>query len=117
MAAGSRAPLTGVGWARPRDTETSLMQRALSTHLFVNHRLTTVWLERIWSAGIPLVEIFCAPQHLDCHNRMQISELGHWFRDSQLQLHSLHAPMDTDEILGRSGPQAAINITAPAHSK
>jgi sugar phosphate isomerase/epimerase len=93
------------------------MQRALSTHLFVNHRLTTVWLERIWAAGIPLVEIFCAPQHLDYHNRMQISELGHWFRDSQLKLHSLHAPMYTDEIWGRSGPQAVINITEPVKSK
>jgi sugar phosphate isomerase/epimerase len=95
----------------------SSMQRALSTHLFVNHRLTTVWLERIWAAGIPLVEIFCAPQHLDYHNRMQISELGHWFRDSQLKLHSLHAPMYTDEIWGRSGPQAVINITEPVKSK
>src|SRR6202140_5428839 len=95
----------------------SPMQRALSTHLFVNHRLTTVWLERIWSAGIPLVEIFCAPQHLDYHNRMQISELGHWFRDSQLKLHSLHAPMYTDEIWGRSGPQAVINITEPVKTK
>src|SRR5216683_6596163 len=93
------------------------MQRALSTHLFVNHRLTTVWLERIWAAGIPLVEIFCAPQHLDYHNPMQISELGHWFRDSQLKLHSLHAPMYTDEIWGRSGPQAVITITEPVKSK
>jgi sugar phosphate isomerase/epimerase len=93
------------------------MQRALSTHLFVNHRLTTVWLERIWAAEIPLVEIFCAPQHLDYHNRMQVSELVHWFRDSELKLHSLHAPMYTDEIWGRSGPQAVINITEPVKSK
>jgi sugar phosphate isomerase/epimerase len=93
------------------------MQRALSTHLFVNHRLTTVWLERIWTAGIPLVEIFCARQHLDYHNRMQISELGHWFRDSELRLHSLHAPMYTDEIWGRSGPHAVIDITEPVKSK
>src|SRR5579863_1589434 len=93
------------------------MQRALSTHLFVNHRLTTVWLERIWAAGIPLVEIFCARQHLDYHNRMQISELGHWFRDSELKLHSLHAPMYTDEIWGRSGPHAVIDITEPVKSK
>jgi sugar phosphate isomerase/epimerase len=33
------------------------MIRALSTHLFVNHRLTTVWLDRIWEAGVPMVEI------------------------------------------------------------
>jgi sugar phosphate isomerase/epimerase len=93
------------------------MQRALSTHLFANHRLTTVWLERIWNAGIPLVEIFCARQHLDYRNKAQISELGHWFRDAELKLHSLHSPMYTDEIWGRSGPQSVITITEPQKSK
>jgi sugar phosphate isomerase/epimerase len=93
------------------------MQRALSTHLFANHRLTTVWLERIWNAGIPLVEIFCARQHLDYRNKAQISELGHWFRDAELKLHSLHSPMYTDEIWGRSGPQSIITITEPQKSK
>src|SRR5262245_22683690 len=93
------------------------MQRALSTHLFANHRLTTVWLERIWHAEIPLVEFFCARQHLDYHNREQVSELGYWFRDSELRLHSLHAPMYTDEIWGRSGPDAVIDITEPTKTK
>jgi sugar phosphate isomerase/epimerase len=93
------------------------MKRALSTHLFVNHRLTTVWLERIWNAGIPLVEIFCARQHLDYRDKAQISELGHWFRDAELQLHSLHAPMYTDDVWGRSGPHAVITITEPVKSK
>jgi sugar phosphate isomerase/epimerase len=93
------------------------MQRALSTHLFANHRLTTVWLERIWNAGIPLVEVFCAHQHLDYRNKAQISELGHWFRDAELKLHSLHSPMYTDEIWGRSGPQSVITITEPQKSK
>ncbi len=87
------------------------MPRALSTHLFVNHRLTTVWLDRIWDAGIPLVEIFCARQHLDYRDRAQIAELGHWFRDSELKLHSLHSPMYTDDIWGRSGPDAVLDIT------
>ena len=86
------------------------MVRALSTHLFVGHRLTTVWLERIWHAGIPLVEIFCARQHLDYRDRAQIAELGHWFRDSELKIHSLHAPMYSDDVWGRSGPDAVVNI-------
>src|SRR5512141_941226 len=93
------------------------MQRALSTHLIANHRLTTVWLERIWEAGIPVVEIFCARQHLDYHNRAQLSELGHFFSDSQLKLHSLHAPMYTDEVWGRSGPHSVLSITEPVKSK
>jgi sugar phosphate isomerase/epimerase len=86
------------------------MKKVLSTHLFVNHRLTGVWLERIRSAGFDAVEIFCARQHLDYHDPAQVNELGHWFRDSSLQLWSLHAPMYTDDVWGRSGPQAVINI-------
>jgi sugar phosphate isomerase/epimerase len=87
------------------------MQQLLSTHLFVGHRLTTIWLERVRDAGFPAVEIFCARQHIDYRDKAQIAELGQWFRDSQLKVHSLHAPMYTDDVWGRSGPQAVINIT------
>ena len=87
------------------------MTRMISTHAIVNHRLTTAWLNRVENAEIAAVEIFCAPQHLDYRNKSQIAELGHWFRDSELKLHSLHSPMYTDEIWGRSGPDTHINIT------
>src|SRR4051794_32425300 len=87
------------------------MNHYLSTHLFVNHRLTTAMLSKIEQAGIPAVEIFCARQHLDYTNKAQIAELGHWFRDSELKLWSLHSPMYSDEIWGRSGPQALVTIT------
>ena len=93
------------------------MQRALSTHLFANHRLTTVWLERIWNADIPLVEIFCARQHLDYRDKAQIADLGHWFRDAQLKVHSLHSPMYTDNVWGRTGPSSIITITEPSKPK
>ncbi len=93
------------------------MNHVLSTHVFVNHRLTSVWLDRIWDAGIPAVEIFCARHHLDYRDQAQINELGHWFRDSQLKLHSLHSPMYNDDCWGRSGPQAVITITEPQKSK
>ncbi len=93
------------------------MTHALSTHLFVGHRLTVALLAKIEQLGIPLVEIFCARQHLDYRNKAQVAELGHWFRDSELKLHSLHSPMYTDEIWGRSGPHAVITITEPVKSK
>jgi sugar phosphate isomerase/epimerase len=83
----------------------------ISTHVIVNHRLTTAWLNKAERAGMYGVEIFCAPQHLDYRNKAQVAELGHWFRDSELKLHSLHSPMYTDEIWGRSGPHTHINIT------
>lgn len=93
------------------------MQQVLSTHLFVRHRLTTVWLERIWDAGFPAVEIFCARQHIDYRDKAQINELGHWFHDSPLTMHSLHAPMYSDDCWGKSGPQAVIDITEPTKAK
>lgn len=93
------------------------MNHALSTHLFVNHRLTAATLERIQHAGIPTVEIFCAKQHLDWRDRAQVQELGHWFRDSELKLFSVHAPIYTDDCWGRSGPHAVITITEPVKPK
>jgi sugar phosphate isomerase/epimerase len=93
------------------------MKHILSTHLFVNHRLTAALLSKIEQAGIPAVEIFCARQHLDYRDKAQIAELGHWFRDSELKLHSLHSPMYSDTIWGRSGPHALITITEPIKSK
>lgn len=93
------------------------MQLVLSTHLFVKHRLTTVWLERVWDAGFPSVEIFCARQHIDYRDQAQITELGHWFRDSPLTLHSLHSPMYNDDVWGVSGPHAVIDITEPTKGK
>lgn len=89
------------------------MNRVLSTHLCVNQRLTVAWLNRALQAGIPAVEIFCARQHLDYRDQSQVRELGHWFRDADLKLHSLHAPMYTDELWGRSGPHASINVCEP----
>ncbi len=83
----------------------------ISTHVMANHRLTTAWLGKAENAGFEGVEIFCARQHLDYRNKAQIAELGHWFRDSKLKLHSVHAPMYTDDFWGRSGPDTHINIT------
>jgi sugar phosphate isomerase/epimerase len=87
------------------------MNHVLSTHLFVNHRLSGAMLSKIQQSGVSAVEVFCARQHLDYRNKAQVDELGHWFRDSDLKLHSLHSPMYTDEIWGRSGPHSVITIT------
>src|SRR5689334_24090732 len=106
---GSKARPTLAPKARRKDVSWQ-MNHYLSTHLFVNHRLTTALLTRIQQAGIPAVEIFCARQHLDYTNKAQVAELGHWFRDSELKLWSLHSPMYTDEIWGRSGPHSHISI-------
>jgi sugar phosphate isomerase/epimerase len=93
------------------------MKHAISTHLFVNHRLTTSSLEKIQHIGISTVEIFCARQHFDYTNPAQVMELSHWFKDSEMELHSLHSPIFTDDVWGRSGPNSVITITESVKSK
>ncbi len=93
------------------------MQKLLSTHLFAGQRLTTAGLERIRNAGFDGIEIFCARQHVDYEDGAQIAELGHWFRDSPLKLHSVHSPMHNDDVGGRSGPQAVLDITETLKAK
>ncbi|MBA3972917.1 MAG: sugar phosphate isomerase/epimerase [Candidatus Solibacter sp.] len=93
------------------------MQRAISTHLLAKHRLNTVWLDRIWNAGIPLVEIFCAREHFDYRNSSQVNEVAYWFGDAELKAHSMHAPMFNDDCWGRSGPASVIDITEESKPK
>ena len=93
------------------------MQRAISTHMFVTQRLGTHLLDGVERAGFPLVEIFCARQHLDYRNQDQVLNLAGWFADSEVKLHSLHLPLYRDEVWGKSGPQARISITETDKSR
>ena len=93
------------------------MQRALSTLCFASQRLSTSLLDRIQDADIPLVELYCSRRHLDYRDTTQAAELGSWFRDSKLKIHSLHSPVYNDESGGRSGPQSRIDITTPLKAR
>lgn len=94
-----------------------MMRRALSTHLFVHHRLNTAMLQRILSAGVSRVEIFCARQHLDYHNLQQVQEIGSFLADSPLRVHSLHLPMFNDVHWGKGGPGSIVDIANPTKAK
>src|SRR5262249_36629075 len=48
---------------------------------------------------------------------MQYAELGYWLRDSELKIHSLHSPMFSDDVWGRSGPNAVMDITEPVKTR
>ena len=79
--------------------------------------MTVALLDRILRSGVGEIEIFCARQHLDYHNPQQIDELQHWFRDAELKVHSVHAPMFSDDVWGRSGPHAVISIAETTKAK
>ena len=88
------------------------MDYGLSTYLFVNERLSSHILDHIFATGIQQIEIFAARQHLDYHEVNPVRDVAQWFRDHDLQLFSLHAPLYSDFDWGRSGGQP-LSITYP----
>ena len=61
-------------------------------------------------AGISQIEIFAARQHFDYHDTNHVRDVAQWFRDQDLKLHSLHAPLYADHDWGRSG-SVPISVT------
>lgn len=92
------------------------MQRALSTHLFLNQRLRPGLLELVRRSGAEAVEIFAARQHFDYTNRETVKELGDWFRSNPLQAWSMHAPLYADREMGRGGGPA-VNVLHPEKAR
>lgn len=87
------------------------MIKGLSTHIFVNQRLSGAMLDRIAKTGVDVIEIFCARQHFDYQDRSQVRDLAAWFSGAEIKLNSIHAPMYRDTSWGHSGPQAVVSIT------
>jgi sugar phosphate isomerase/epimerase len=79
------------------------MEYALSTHLFVNERLSSHFLDLAQSSGFKAIEIFAARQHFDYQDPHHVRDVAQWFSDHDLALHSLHAPLYSDLEWGRSG--------------
>jgi sugar phosphate isomerase/epimerase len=48
-------------------------------------------------AGVKEIELYCSLPHLNYRQRSQIEELSHWFRDSEMRVTALHAPVHYDE--------------------
>jgi sugar phosphate isomerase/epimerase len=80
------------------------MQRAISTYVYVKERLHPGLLDGLVRGGAQAIEIFAARQHVDYANRKQhVRELADWFRNSEVPLHSVHAPLYADYDWGRAG--------------
>lgn len=65
---------------------------AVSTHLFHDERLTRDHLVHIAAHGFEAVEVFATRSHFDYGDPQAIGQLAEWLADTQLELHSIHAP-------------------------
>jgi len=88
------------------------MLKVISTHVYVRERLHGGLLDGLHQAGAEAIEIFGARGHFDYANRRShVKEIGDWFRDKGIPLHSLHSPMYSEYEWGRRG-SPPVNIAA-----
>jgi sugar phosphate isomerase/epimerase len=85
------------------------MLKAISTHVFLDHRLHPGLLDVFARAGAQGVELFAARQHFDYTSRAHVREIAEWFRSTTVEPFSLHAPLYADMEMGRSGAPA-VNV-------
>lgn len=69
------------------------MRYGISTHLYHALRLSRAHLEEIASFDFRDVEIFATRSHVDYHDSAALDTLAGWFRELDLKLHGIHAPI------------------------
>lgn len=92
------------------------MLKAISSHVFLQHRLHPGLLDVFARAGAQGVELFAARQHLDYTSRPQVRELAEWFSSNPIEAFSMHAPLFPDLEMGRGGAPA-VNVIHPEKSR
>lgn len=92
------------------------MLKAISTHVFLEHRLHPGLLDVCARAGAQGVELFAARQHFDYTSRSHVRELAEWFQSNATEPFSMHAPLYPDHEMGRGGAPA-VNVIHPEKSR
>ena len=92
------------------------MLKAISSHVFLSHRLHPGLLDVFARAGAQGIELFAARQHFDYTSRVHIRELAEWFRSNPTEALSMHAPLFPDQEMGRGGAPA-VNVIHPEKSR
>ena len=92
------------------------MLKAISTHVFLRHRLHPGLLDVLMRGGAQGIELFAARQHFDYTNRSHIREIAEWFRANPVELFSMHAPLYPDLEMGRAGAPP-VNVVHPEKSR
>jgi sugar phosphate isomerase/epimerase len=86
----------------------STLQYGISTHLYHDSALSRDHLIEIAAHGFERVEIFANRPHFDQANEEQLAEVQEALRDSNLILHSVHAPIAESLAGGRWGRPLSI---------
>lgn len=89
------------------------MQQGLSTHLFIEEKLTLDRLAAVRQEGFQRLEILALKPHFDYQDKKSAHELAGWLRDQESFLHSLHLPYGMYYRSGRIETRLSIAATEP----
>lgn len=76
------------------------MLPAISTQVFLPHRLTPAHLDALAASGAQAIELFAARHHFDYSSRTHMRELAQWFRSNEVTP-LLHAPLSSEPDFSR----------------
>ena len=85
------------------------MQRGISTHIFLQQRLTPTLLDSLAAGGAAAVEVFAARHHFDYTDREAVRELAGWFRSNPVAA-SLHMPLFEDDVPWTKHAAPTLNL-------
>jgi len=87
------------------------MHPAISTHLFLQQRLTPGLLDTLHDAGAQGIEVFAARHHFDYADRAAVREIANWFRSNNVTA-SLHMPLFSadEELQWSRHTSATLNL-------
>ena len=68
----------------------------ISTHIFLNDRLSPVHLDTLHHAGAESIEVFASRHHFDYANRNVLKEIATWFRANPVAP-TMHMPLFTED--------------------
>lgn len=91
-----KEPKTKFNTKNSGSLDKKIVQRLLSTYMFVSRKLTRELLGQVAEAGFSGVEIFCSRAHFDYASKAEAGELASALADNRLTLASLHAPTSRD---------------------
>jgi sugar phosphate isomerase/epimerase len=92
------------------------MLKAISSHVFLRQRLHPGLLDSLAKSGAEAIELFAARQHFDYTSRAHVNEIAQWFRSSAVLPFSIHAPLYSNEDMGRDG-SPGVNVVHPEKSR
>jgi hypothetical protein len=87
------------------------MLKVISSHIFLKHRLHAGHLDTLHKSGAEAIEIFANRRHFDYTSRVQVREIGDWFRGNPTAPWALHAPLRAEgESDSERSTGPAINV-------